>query len=83
MSNFYDSAPFSNVPVALKRVTERAEFDLKFTGNRILITGRASGGCTNSTGRAEELPMPYQILPEDNVSTQFQPEVLSLFGKKA
>ena len=30
---------------------------------------------------AEELPVPYQILPED-VSTQFSLEGLSLFGEK-
>ena len=37
---------------------------------------------TSSTGRAEELPVPYQILPEDNVSTQFSLEGLSLFGQR-
>ena len=75
------TAPLS-VPVALKIFTGSPEFDLKLTGNPILVTGRASGGCTSSTGRAEELPVPYQILPEDNVSTQFSLEGLSLFGQK-
>ena len=64
--------------MALKIFTGSTEFDLKLTGNPIVVTGRASGGCTSSTGRAEELPVPYQILPEDNVSTLFSPEGLSL-----
>ena len=72
-----------NVPVALKNFTGSAEFDLRFTGNPILVTGRAFGGCTSSTGRAEELPVPYQILREDDISTQFSLEYLSLFGQKA
>ena len=66
-------------PVALKIFTGSAKYDLKFTGNPILVTRRASSGCTSSTGRAEELPVPYQILSEGNASTQFSIEFLSLY----
>ena len=61
--------------MAFKVFTGSADFDLKFTGNPILVTGRASAGCTSSTRRAEDLLVPYQILLEDNVSTQFSLEV--------
>ena len=60
---FINTAPFS-VPVALKMFTGSTEFDLKFTGNPILVSRRASRGCASFTRKAEELPYHLELLGE-------------------